>query len=92
MTDIGTNMKDGFVQMLQVTDSQGYKQLYVAADWLDNVRVSVSNQSVLIPFASFSLPDDSQIRYYDKLISNLEAVASFPYKVVVCSLYNNFYN
>ena len=47
LSEIGTNMKDGFVQMLQVTDSAGAKQLYVAAETLENVRSYLFSSGVI---------------------------------------------
>lgn len=81
MSEIGTNMKDGFVQMLQVTDSAGAKQLYIAAEWLENVRSWLFDSGTLSVSESYVFPNSTS----EKIAEAYATAMSYPYH---CVAYN----
>lgn len=75
LTEIGTNVKDGFVELLQVTDSQGYSQLYVPGDIFADLWSWVYSSDYLCD--NRYIPSDAP----DEFKLALESASEFPLAV-----------
>ena len=90
LLEIGSNMKDGFVQMLQVTDSAGAKQLYVAAEMLENVRSFLFESGIVSSGApSFISSSEFIFNRYNYLASNYPYCVTWLYDSKVYFAYSD---